>query len=398
MTNQDKRSISTKLLHEDARINATKGTVNPPVHHASTILFETVEELENSGKVNLEPGHNTYGIHGTSIHFALAQAITTLENSHDTIITPSGLLAITITLGALLKAGDHLLITDSVYGPTRAFCDHVLGKQNVQVSYYDPTMGANIASLIQANTRLIFLESPGSYTFEVQDTPAIVEVAQSNGIATAIDNTWATPLYHKPLDLGVDVSIHAATKYFSGHSDVMLGSISANEKTYPKIHQYAKLMGNHAGPDDCYLVLRGLRTLPQRLKQHEKSTYQIAQWLSERPEVKYLLHPGRSDHPDHALWQRDFSGASGLFGFVVHPRSKNALASMLDHMSLFGMGFSWGGYESLLLPGYLAKIRSANPWNESGILLRMHVGLEDVDDLIDDLEKGFSRLNATDHV
>ena len=396
MSENHKHGINTRILHDDAHIKPTKGTVNPPVHHASTILFDTVEELENCGSRPLDPGFSSYGIHGTTIQFALAQAITQMENGFDTIVTSSGLMAISLTLNAVLKSGDHLLMTDSVYGPTRAFCDQVLKKQNIEVSYYSPRIGADIDTLFQANTRLIFLESPGSYTFEIQDTPAIVAAAKNKGIITAIDNTWATPYFHQPLALGVDISIHAATKYFSGHSDVMLGSITSNAQTYPLIHQYAKLIGNHAAPDDCYLVLRGIRSLQQRLKQHEKNALLVADWLQSRGEVKYILHPARSDHPDHALWQRDFSGSSGLFGFVLHPISKQALANMLDNMELFGMGFSWGGFESLLLPGYLSKIRSAQPWLEEGTLLRIHIGLEDVEDLVTDLADGFDRLKSVE--
>ncbi len=398
MSDYNKFKLTTRTLHEDATIYPTKGAVNPPVFHASTILFNTLEEIEDRAKAASLPGHSTYGIHGTTIHYALAQAITNLENGHDTIITSSGLMAITLALGAVLDAGDHLLMVDSVYGPTRSFCDHVLSRQNIEVTYYSPRIGEDIESLIKPNTRAIFLESPGSYTFEVQDVPTIVKVAKTHEITTLIDNTWATPLFYQPLNHGVDISIHAATKYFSGHSDVMGGSITANEKLYSKIHQYAQLMGNHIGPDDCYLLLRGLRSLQSRLIHHQQNGLEMAQWLGEQPEVKYIIHPAREDHPDHHLWKRDFSGASSLFGFVLHSVDKPALSAMLDNMELFGMGYSWGGYESLLVPGFMSKIRTAEPWQEDGTIMRIHVGLEDLEDLKNDLRAGFDRLTkAKEH-
>jgi len=395
MSKYSKFHSGTRTLHEDANIHPTKGTVNPPVYHASTILFDTLAQIEDREKATSLPGHSTYGIHGTTIHYALAQAITNLEQGYDTVVTSSGLMAITLAIGAVLDSGDHLLMTDSVYGPTRSFCDNILSRHNIEVTYYAPNIGPGIESLIKPNTKAIFLESPGSYTFEIQDVPAIVSVAKTHEITTLIDNTWATPLFYQPLNHGVDVSIHAATKYFSGHSDVMGGSITANEATYSKIHRYAQLMGNHIGPDDCYLLLRGLRTLETRLNQHQKSGLVLAQWLSEQSEVKYVIHPGREDHPDHQLWKRDFSGASSLFGFVIHPVDKPALAAMLDQMELFGMGYSWGGYESLLVPGFMSSIRTAEPWQEEGILLRIHVGLEAVDDLKMDLRDAFDRLSNT---
>ena len=396
MNSTSNHHTATRILHDDNQVLDTKGTVNPPVHHVSTILFDTLDDLENSAAPDLPIGHTSYGIHGSTIQQALAQAITTLENGHDTIVTASGLMAITLALSAVLESGDHLLMTDSVYGPTRRFCDQYLRKQNIEVSYYDPRIGEQITTLIKATTKAIFLESPGSYTFEVQDIPAIAAIARSKGITTLIDNTWATALYFKPLDHGIDISIHAATKYFSGHSDVMMGTITANHDNYKRIHNLAMAFGNHAAPDDCYLVLRGLRTLHLRLKAHEQAGYHIAKWLNSRDEVDYVIHPGLANHPDHALWKRDFSGASSLFGFVLKPVEKTALANMLDNMSLFGMGFSWGGFESLLIPGYLSKIRTANPWQAEGIIMRIHVGLENPDDLIADLEAGFERLKNSD--
>lgn len=387
-----KNHPATRLLHDDRAILQTKGSVNPPVHHVSTILFDTLYEFEHSGSSDLPPGHTTYGIHGGTVQQALARAITTLENGHDTIVTTSGLMAVTLALSAVLKSGDHLLMTDSVYGPTRRFCDRYLSDLNIEVTYYDPRVTDQIATLFKDTTRAIFLESPGSNTFEIQDIPAIAAAAKSNGITTLIDNTWATPLFFRPLDHGIDISIHAATKYFSGHADAILGSITANASYYSCIHNHAMVFGNHAAPDDCYLVLRGMRTLPQRLAAHEKAGFKIAHWLESRDEVDYLIHPGLADHPDHDLWKRDFSGASSLFGFVLKDVEQSALANMLNNMSLFGMGFSWGGYNSLLTPVYLGKSRTAKPWQANGILMRIHVGLENTDDLIADLEAGFKRL------
>ena len=395
MNTNQKFHLTTRILHDDNRVLHTKGTVNPPVHHASTILFDNLAELEQSASPDLPLGHTSYGIHGSTIQQALAQAITTLENGDDTIITASGLLAITLALSAVLESGDHLLMTDSVYGPTRRYCDEYLKKQNIDVTYYDPRIGEQITTLIKTTTKAIFLESPGSYTFEIQDIPAIAEIARTKGITTLMDNTWATPLYFKPLDHGIDISIHAATKYFSGHSDVMMGSITANQQSYRLIHNHAMVFGNHAAPDDCYLVLRGLRSLTQRLSAHEQAGYKIAHWLNSRDEVDYVIHPGLANHPDHELWKRDFTGASSLFGFVLKPIEKAALANMLDNMSIFGMGFSWGGFESLLIPAYLSKIRTANPWQGDGNLMRIHVGLENPDDLIADLQAGFERLKKT---
>lgn len=395
MTQKSKHHPATRILQQDRNIQSTSGTVNPPVHHVSTILYGTLEEFDQSGSASQPPGQTTYGIHGSTIQQALAQAITTLENGHDTIITSSGLLSITLALSALLESGDHLLMTDSVYGPTRRFCDRYLKSQNIEVSYYDPRIGGDISSLFKKSTKAIFLESPGSDTFELQDIPAIAEAAQSRGVITLLDNTWATPLYLKPLDHGIDISIHAVTKYLSGHSDLILGSITANAKHYPQIHNHAMVFGNHASPDDCYLALRGMRSLPQRLHAHEQAGYKIADWLASRDEVTQVIHPGREDHPDHRVWKRDYSGASSLFGFVLKQVGQPALANMLDHMSIFGMGFSWGGFGSLLIPVDLTRRRSVNPWHSNqGIMMRVHVGLEDTDDLIADLEAGFERLNS----
>ena len=309
-------------------------------------------------------------------------------------VVGSGKAAITATLLALLKAGDHLLIVDSVYAPTRRFADHTLSRFGIETTYYDPLIGHGIAELIRPETRVVFCESPGSVTFEVQDLPAIAEAAHAAGAVVITDNTWASPLYFKPFAHGADISIQAATKYVGGHSDLMMGVITTTEELHHRLQAPLYEVASVAAPDDCYLALRGLRTLAARLERHQRSALQLADWLSHRPEVAKVLYPALPGAPGHELWKRDFLGASGLFGFVLRPCSKTQLAAMLDHMELFGMGYSWGGYESLLIPTHPEAIRTAVPWRAEGPLLRIHVGLEDPADLIRDLEAGFARLTA----
>lgn len=366
------------------------GIVNPPVYRASTILYPTVGALRR----NETRGNVQYGRYGTPTNFALEEAVTTLEGGHATFAVGSGKTAITATLLALLEAGDHILITDSVYGPTRGFASGMLTRLGIEVEYYDPAAGAAIEERIRPNTKAIFLESPGSWTFEVQDVPAIVTVAKARGIVTIIDNTWATPLYFRPLALGVDISIHAATKYIGGHSDLMMGTITLTEAMDRRLRARIRETSTASSPDDCALALRGLRTLDVRLERHQRSALRLAQWLQTVPEVSRVIHPALPDDPGHALWQRDFTGATGLFAFVIEPRPEAALAAMLDGLALFGMGYSWGGYESLLIPIEPETLRSATSWTEPGQAMRIHVGLEDPDDLIADLDAGFARLRA----
>jgi cysteine-S-conjugate beta-lyase len=337
----------------------------------------------------------TYGRLGTPTVESLQDAIAELEGGFRTLLTPSGLSAIATTLLALLSAGDHVLVSDSVYRPTRRFCDTMLKRLGIETTYYDPLLGAGIADLIQDNTKVIFTESPGSQTFEVQDIPAISAAAHARGIRVVLDNTWATPLFFKPFDHGADVSIQAATKYIVGHADAMLGAITANEATWPKLAATHDELGLCPGPEDVYLGLRGLRSLSARLERHQRSALNIARWLAERPEVSRVLHPALPSDPGHALWQRDFTGASGLFAIVLRPVSKTAVAAMLDGMTLFGMGYSWGGFESLILPFDPRGYRTATTWVEDGPALRLHIGLEDPDDLKADLDAGFARMNAT---
>ncbi|MBT5494374.1 MAG: cystathionine beta-lyase [Alphaproteobacteria bacterium] len=381
----------TKITHSGRHPFDHHGAVNPPVYHASTILFPTMKEYAERG----DTAKVRYGRRGTPTTFALEDALTALEGdaAAGTAIVPSGLAAITMSLMALVQTGDHILITDNSYGPTRNFSNGTLARFGVEAEYYDPGIGAGIEQLIRPNTRLIWLESPGSQTFEMQDVPAIVEVAKAKGVKTLIDNTWSGGYFYKPLAQGVDVSVQAGTKYIVAHSDVMLGSITSNEATHEQIYSSAQSFGACSGPDDIYLALRGLRTMGVRMPRHHESGLAIARWLQERPEVIRVMHPGLPQDPGHELWKRDFSGASGLFGFVVDSTNSDKAAAMLDGLKFYGMGSSWGGFESLLIPASPEKNRTATEWNPGGFTMRIHVGLEDIDDLIADLDAGFDRYN-----
>jgi cystathionine beta-lyase len=383
----------TLLVSAGRDPGANHGVVNPPVYHASTIVFPTVAELHASQKQR-DPKKTRYGRHGTPTTFALEEAVAALEGGAQTITLGSGVAAITATLAAFVKSGDHLLVVDSVYGPTRRFCETVLKRFGVSTTYYDPRIGAGIARLIQPNTRLIFLEAPGSLTFEMQDVPAIAAAARQAKVVTAMDNTWATPLFFRPLAHGVDISILSATKYIAGHSDLMMGLITTTADTYLPVRRAVEDFGGSAAPDDCYLALRGLRTLSVRLERHQQNGLKLARWLQARPEVARVLHPGLADDPGHALWRRDFTGASGLFGLELKPVPETAVEAMLDGLELFGMGYSWGGFESLILPTDPRPYRSAVPWTAAGPLIRIHAGLEDPEDLTADLDAGFARLRA----
>jgi cysteine-S-conjugate beta-lyase len=361
------------------------GYVNPPVYRGSTVLYPDLAHFER------RDARYPYGRYGSPTTDSLEQGMTLLEGGAGTVLTSSGLSAIAIALQACLKAGDHLLVTDSCYSPTRKFCDGFLSRFGVTVEYYDPHVGADIATLVRPETALIFLESPGSQTFEIQDVPAIVSVAREHDIVTIIDNTWATPLFFRPLDFGVDVSVHAATKYVGGHSDVMLGTITANEKTMARIKAAWHAIGECAGPDVAWLGQRGLRTLSVRVRRQMEAGLAVARWLEGRPEVARVLHPALESHPDHAMWKRDFKGSSSLFSIVLKPGPKEALAAFVDHLELFGIGASWGGYESLVLPFDPRAVRTATTWDEPGPAVRLHIGLEDMADLIADLEAGLKR-------
>jgi cystathionine beta-lyase len=324
----------------------------------------------------------------------MEEALADVEGAAACALTGSGYQAVSCAILAFVKSGDHILMVDNVYQPTRKFCDYMLSKLGVKTTYYDPLIGAGIAELVRPNTRVIFTESPGSQTFEVQDIPAIAKVAAERDIWLLMDNTWATPLYFRPFDHGVDVSIHAATKYIVGHADAMLGAITSNARAAKHIAHSKDLLGISPGSEETFLGMRGLRTLATRLAQHQRSALEIARWLEGRPEVSRVLHPGLPSHPQHALWKRDFLGSSGLFGVVLKPGSDRAVAAMLDGLRLFGMGFSWGGYESLVIPFNASSYRTATKWEPEGPTLRLHIGLEDVDDLRADLEAGLKRFAA----
>ncbi|HEY4164893.1 MAG TPA: cystathionine beta-lyase [Dongiaceae bacterium] len=380
----------TKLTHSGNRPADNHGIVNPPVYHASTILFPTVADLRAGSRDKFTGVY--YGRYGTPTTFALEQAVADLEGADRAVALPSGLAAVTGALFSFLKAGDHVLMVDNVYEPSRTLCDHQLARLGISTTYYDPMIGADIAGLIQPNTRVVYLESPGSHTFEVQDVPAIAAAAHAKDCIVMMDNTWASPLFFKPFEHGVDISIHAATKYIVGHSDVMMGIITMREAHYKTVKTQVHGMGYSVGPDDCYLALRGLRTLGARLAQHQQTALQLGEWLQKRPEVERVLHPALPNTPGHAFFKRDFLGSSGLFGMVLKPCAPERLDAMLDGMKLFAMGFSWGGYESLIIPSHLA--RSATKWQEAGPTVRIHAGLEDPADLIADLEAGFARLRG----
>lgn len=363
--------------------------VNPPVWRASTILYDTVADLDTRGRNTHD--RLFYGRRGTPTQWALADALTALEpGAEGTLLYPSGVAAIAAGLIALLSPGDHLLMVDSVYDPTRSLCDGLLARMGVRTTYYDPMIGAGIAALIEPATRLIFLESPGSLTFEVQDVPTIVAVAKAHGIVTMIDNTWATPLLFPALAHGVDISMMSLTKYVGGHSDALMGSLTATPALWPRLREAAYQLGQHVAPDDCALMLRGLRTLDLRLTRHGESGLTIANWLRNQPAVGTMLHPAIPGCPGHEHWKRDFRGTSGLFGFTLKGAEKAQRAAFIDALTLFGIGYSWGGFESLVVPAN--PPRSAVPWQSDGPLVRLSIGLEDPADLIADLDQA---LRAT---
>lgn len=359
------------------------GFVNPPVVHASTVLFPDAATMAARNQ------KYTYGTRGTPTTEALARAMDELEGSAGTIIVPSGLAAICVPLLAFLSAGDHVLIVDSVYHPTRRFADTMLQRLGVEVEYYDPLIGGDIARLMKPNTKVVFTESPGSNTFEVQDIPAIAAAAHAGGAVVMMDNTWATPLFFRPLDHGVDISIHAATKYPAGHSDVLLGTVSANAATWETLHETFITLGVCAGPDDVYQVLRGLRTMGVRLARHQESALAIARWLESQPGVAQVLHPALESHPGHAIWKRDFSGSSGIFSFVLFGGGQKQAHAFLDALEIFGLGWSWGGFESLATHVFLGD-RTIAKGDYAGPIIRLQIGLEDVDDLKADIERGLA--------
>ncbi len=384
----------TALVHLGRDPMSQCGVVNTPVYHASTILYPTMEAFNNRSAGSRKYRGVRYGAYGTPTTFALADAVAELEGGAGGVVTSSGLAAVTMALTAFLNSGDHLLMVDSVYSPTREFCDSVLRRMGVETTYYNPLIGGDIDDLIRSNTRVVFTESPGSLTFEVQDIPAIAAAAHQTEALILMDNTWATPLFFKPFDHGVDISIQAGTKYISGGSDLVIGIITAaKERCFNQLKDTTMAFGEIAAPDDCYLALRGMRSMGARLRQQQDAALHVARWLQDRAEVNRVLYPALTEDPGHHIWQRDFTGASSLFGVLLHTADENAVARMVDGYRYFNIGASWGGYESLVLPAGPGAYRSAVPWEATGYLLRYHVGLEDLEDLISDLAEGFKRLH-----
>jgi cystathionine beta-lyase len=383
------RHPATAILHNGRDPAAQHGFVNTPAYRGSTVLFPTLDALEAYDDQLFK-----YGRHGTPTTAALEEAISKLEGGQRTLLTASGYQAVTTAILAFVKAGDHVLMVDSVYQPTRKFCDTILARLGVATTYYDPLVGAGIADLIQPNTRVVFTESPGSLTFEMQDIGAIAKAAHARDAIVIMDNTWATGLYFRPLEHGVDVSINACTKYIVGHADAMLGAITTNAQTTKAVEETRATLGGCPGSEETYLGLRGLRTLAVRLERHQRSALEVARWLGTRPEVERILHPALPTDPGHALWKAQYKGASGLFSIILKPVPRKALAAMLDGLDLFGMGYSWGGFESLIVPFNPKRYRTATAWTAEGPALRLHIGLDDVGDLIADLDAGFARLNA----
>lgn len=380
----------TKLTTGGRDPFAHHGYVNTPVYHASTLLYRTAEDFL------ARRGAYFYGRRGTPTSEALALAIQAIEGPAcaGVSLLPSGLAAISTALLSALRAGDHVLVTDNCYGPTRKFCDTMLSRFGVATTYYDPAIGGGIATLFQPNTRAVFTEAPGSLSFEMQDIPAIAAAAHARDALVLMDNTWASPLYFRALEKGVDLSIQSATKYIGGHSDLMLGTVSANEKAWPQLKETVFTTGLCVGPDDMNMALRGLRTLGVRLARHHESGLAVARWLEQRPEVLRVRHPALPSDPGHAIWRRDFTGACGLFGVVFKPVPEKAVIAFLNALTLYGMGASWGGFESLAIPFDCAPYRTATKWAPGGPCVRIHIGLEDVSDLIADLERGFAAMAA----
>ncbi len=381
-------STETKLTQLGRDPSKQKGFVNGPVYRGSTVVYKTMDDL------NHRRSEFTYGTDGTPTTRDLENAWTALTGGAGTVLLPSGLGAIALALLTTLKSGDHLLMPDAAYSPSRDFCNQFLKKMGIETTYYDPLIGEEIRSLIKDNTTVLFLESPGSQTFEVQDIPLLTSIAKEFDITTIIDNTWATPIFFDAHKHGCDLSLEAGTKYLGGHSDLLLGMISANEKWWKRLYKTWDLMAMLPGAEDCFLALRGLRTLHIRLKEAEKRALEMAHWLQEQPEVAKILHPAFPDCPGHEIWKRDFTGSSGLFSIVLKPEfTKAHLANMLDNMQLFSMGFSWGGFESLVIPFDCTNYRTATKWNPNGVTLRLQIGLESLDDLKTDLRLGLDRLH-----
>jgi cystathionine beta-lyase len=383
----------TRLVHAARDPGRNFGVVNPPIYRASTIIYPTMADFD--GRASRRYTSFSYGLAGTPTTLALAEAVAELSGGARSVIVSSGLAAVTQALTAFLKAGDHLLVPDCTYGPTRAFATNVLTRFGVEVTFYDPLVAGGIASELRPNTRVVYCESPGTATFEVQDVPAIAAAAHARGAIVILDNTWATPMFFRAFEHGVDVEVQAGTKFLAGHSDLLVGAITTrDEDLFRVVKDGVLVFGDGVAPDVAYETLRGMRTLAVRLRHHEQSALAVARWLEARPEVARVLHPALPKDPGHATWKRDFLGSSSLFGVLLHTSHEPAIAAMVDGLQLFKIGASFGGFESLITSPRPESNRTVRPWKPEGFLLRVHVGLEAVEDLIADLEAGFGRLNA----
>ena len=385
--------LRTRLAQRGRKAGHVPGTVNLPVARCSTVTFESIAEMEAiQRRFDADEAVPTYGIVNMPLRNAFEELMVEIEGGHRAVTLPTGLAAVTAAILAAVGTGDHLLVTDSCYGPTRRFCDRTLARLGVQTTYYDPLVGDGIAALMKPNTRAVYLENPGSITFEVQDFPAIARAAHARGAAVIHDNTWATGMFFRSFDHGADLVIQAATKYPAGHSDLLIGAVVANEAWWPRLRDTTRDLGQNASPDDLFLAIRGIRTMEARLRQHQQSGLEIAQHLARHAAVKRILHPALPGDPGHALWKRDFLGSTGLFGVELVPCAKEDVTRCIEGLELFALGYSWGGYESLVVPGNLGRYaRTARPW-KGGPLIRLQIGLEDPADLIADLERGLARL------
>jgi cysteine-S-conjugate beta-lyase len=390
LTDETRKTLRgrSRLVHLGRDTEQSQGFVNMPPFRGSTVLYPDVATLHSRKQ------RYTYGTHGTPTTDALKEAWTDISGAAGTVLVPSGLAAIIVALMTALNAGDHLLMTDAAYRPARNYAQMSLTRMGIETTYYDPAIGAGIAELIRPNTKAILTEAPGSQSLDMQDIPAIAAAAHARGVCVIMDNTWATPLFFSPHAHGADMAVEAGTKYLSGHSDLLLGLVTANAEWFSRLEKCVDLMGIPAGPEDVFLALRGLRTMDLRLREAERQALALAKWLHARPEVLRVIHPALTDYPGHEIWKRDFKGSSGLFSIVLKPAPDAAVTAMLDGLELFGMGYSWGGFESLVIPFDCTTYRTATRWAPGGPTLRLSIGFEDIEDLKEDLARGFARLIA----